>query len=529
MVGRTLSHYKVLEKLGSGGMGEVYVAEDTKLSRQVALKLLPPEMASSERRMRFEREAKAVAALNHPNIVTIHSVEEAEGIHFITMELVRGKTLSELIPQKGLPLNKFFEVAIPLADAVSAAHQKGITHRDLKPENLMVSDERRLKILDFGLAKLKQEFAEAGISELPTQSPTQEGRILGTVAYMSPEQAEGKSVNHRSDIFSIGIILYQMATGERPFKGDSTVSILSSILREAPASVTELNPDVPRDLSKIIRHCLVKDPEDRYQTAKDLHYELKELKQEVESGEVLGGVPPAKSKNRWPVLAAVAALALIVIASVVGYLLRPGEVAEVTTGSPIAGTFTQLTSQPGTEWLPELSPDGEFFVCEGYASGNADIYLQRVGGERSINLTENSLAEDWEPAFSPDGQEIAFYSDRLGGGIFIMGATGENVRRLTDVGFDPAWSPDGSEVACAEERSVAALSRNIVPSKLWAVNVTSGEKRLITEGDAVEPSWSPHGHRIAYWGLLKGGAQPDIWTIPSQGGEAVPVTGGASS
>ena len=463
-------------------MGEVYVAEDTKLSRQVALKLLPPEMASSERRMRFEREAKAVAALNHPNIVTIHSVEEAEGIHFITMELVRGKTLSELIPQKGLPLNKFFEVAIPLADAVSAAHQKGITHRDLKPENLMVSDEGRLKILDFGLAKLKQEFAEAGISELPTQSPTQEGRILGTVAYMSPEQAEGKSVNHRSDIFSIGIILYQMATGERPFKGDSTVSILSSILREAPASVTELNPDVPRDLSKIIRHCLVKDPEDRYQTAKDLRYELKELKQEVESGEVLGGVPPAKSKNRWPVLAAVAALALIVIASVVGYLLRPGEVAEVTTGSPIAGTFTQLTSQPGTEWLPGLSPDGEFFVYEGYASGNADIYLQRVGGERSINLTENSLAEDWEPAFSPDGKEIAFYSDRLGGGIFIMGATGENVRRLTDVGFDPAWSPDGSEVACAEERSVAALNRNIVPSKLWAVNVTSGEKRLITEG-----------------------------------------------
>ena len=158
MVGRTLSHYKVLEKLGSGGMGEVYVAEDAKLSRQVALKVLPPEMASSERRMRFEREAKAVAALNHPNIVHVYSVEEAEGIHFITMELVRGKTLSELIPQKGLPLNKFFEVAIPLADAVSAAHQKGITHRDLKPDNLMVSEEGRFKILDFGLAKLRQEL-----------------------------------------------------------------------------------------------------------------------------------------------------------------------------------------------------------------------------------------------------------------------------------------------------------------------------------------------------------------------------------
>ena len=179
MIGQTLSHYKILEKLGSGGMGEVYVAEDTKLGRQVALKVLPPEMATDERLMRFEREAKAVAALDHPNIVTIYSVEESEGVHFNTMQLVKGKTLTELIPKKGLPLNKFFEIAIPLADAVSAAHEKGIIHRDLKPDNLMVSDEGRLKILDFGLAKLKQEFAQEGISELPTQSATQEGRILG--------------------------------------------------------------------------------------------------------------------------------------------------------------------------------------------------------------------------------------------------------------------------------------------------------------------------------------------------------------
>ena len=298
MIGKTLSHYKILEKLGSGGMGEVYVAEDTKLHRNVALKILPPEMASEERRHRFEREAQAIAALNHPNIVTVFSVEESEGVHFITMELVQGKTLSELIPKKGLPLNKFFEIAIPLADAVSAAHEKGIVHRDLKPDNLMVSDEGRLKILDFGLAKLRQEFAQEGISELPTQSATQEGRILGTVAYMSPEQAEGKTVDHRSDIFSIGIILYEMATGERPFKGDTTASILSSILRDKPASVTELNPDVPRDLSKIIRHCLVKDPEDRYQTAKDLRYELKELKQEVESGEVVEGVRAAAPRSK---------------------------------------------------------------------------------------------------------------------------------------------------------------------------------------------------------------------------------------
>jgi len=450
--------------------------------------------------------------------------QEAEGIHFITMELVRGKTLSELIPKKGLPLNKFFEVAIPLADAVSAAHQKGITHRDLKPDNLMVSDEGQFKILDFGLAKLRQEFVGSAISELPTRSRTEEGRILGTVAYMSPEQAEGKSVDHRSDIFSVGIILYEMVTGQRPFRGDTTASILSSIIKDTPTSVTELNQALPRDLGKIIRRCLVKDPEDRLQAAKDLRNELRELKQEVDSGDVLEGIPAAKSKNRWPVLAAVAALVLVV-GVVVGYLLRPGEVAEVTTGSPIAGTFTQLTSQPGEESEPGLSPDGESFVYGSGASGNWDIYLQRVGGERSFNLTENSPDDDWAPAFSPDGKEIAFVSERLGGGIFIMGATGENVRRLTDVGFAPAWSPDGSEVACAEDYG-APLSRYILPSKLWAVHVTSGEKRLITEGDAVQPSWSPHGHRIAYWGLPKRGGQRDIWTIPSQGGEAVPVTGG---
>jgi serine/threonine protein kinase len=251
VVGQTLSHYKILEKLGSGGMGDVYVAEDTKLHRKVALKILSPEMASEERRHRFEREAQAVAALNHPNIVTVFSVEESDGVHFITMELVKGKTLTELISKKGLPLNTFFDVAIPLADAVRAAHEKDIIHRDLKPDNLMVNDEGRLKILDFGLAKLKQEFAQEGASELPTKSATQEGQILGTVAYMSPEQAEGKSVDHRSDIFSMGIILYEMATGERPFKGETRISILSSIVKDTPTSVTKINPERPHILARI--------------------------------------------------------------------------------------------------------------------------------------------------------------------------------------------------------------------------------------------------------------------------------------
>jgi Tol biopolymer transport system component len=525
MVGRTLSRYKILEKLGSGGMGEVYVAEDAKLGRRVALKVLPPEMATGERRMRFEREAQAIAALNHPNIVHIYSVEESEGVYFITMELVKGKTLTELIPKNGLPLHQFFEIAIPLSDAVSAADEKGIIHRDLKPDNLMVSDEGRLKILDFGLAKLKQELGGKGVSELPTRPATQEGKILGTVAYMSPEQAEGKTVDHRSDIFSIGIILYEMATGERPFKGDSTASILSSILKDTPQSATQVNPNLPRDLGKIIRRSLAKDPDERLQTTKELRNELKELKQEVESGEVLEGVRAPTRRNRWTVPAWVALGALM--AGAIVYLLLSGRVDEQATGPAVQGTFTQLTSQPGPEYFPSLSPDGEFFVYSSTVSGNADIYFQRVGGEKPMNLTESSLDDDYAPAFSPDGRHIAFRSEREGGGLFVMRATGESVRRLTDFGYNPAWSPDGEQIAFATEGVTYGTGR-ATTSQLWTVNVADGDKRLITERDVVQPSWSPHGHRIAFWSIEEESGrrtgQRDLWTMPASGGGAVRVT-----
>ncbi len=414
MIGQTLSHYKVLEKIGSGGMGEVYLAEDTKLSRKVALKVLPPEMAeNAERRARFEREAKAVAALNHPNIVTIYSVEEAEGVHFITMELVKGKTLSELIPKKGMPLNKFFEVAIPLADAVSAAHEQGIIHRDLKPDNLMVSDEGSLKILDFGLAKLKPEHAEDGISELPTQSATGEGRILGTVAYMSPEQAEGKNIDHRSDIFSMGIILYEMVTGERPFKGDTAASLLAAILKDKPQSAAEVNPDIPRDLGKIIRRCLVKDTEHRYQTAKDVRNELEELKQEVDSGDFVTAAQVAtpvirRGKRIWLLIAA--AILAVGIGAASWFFFSPTELA----GPPARPV--PLTSLAGMEQDPALSPDGDqvAFVWNGGSDGHYHLYVKLIGGGEPLQLTK-APADDFSPAWSPDGLEIAFLREAEGG------------------------------------------------------------------------------------------------------------------
>ena len=245
--GQTLSHYRLIEKIGEGGMGVAWKALDTLLEREIAIKTLPEELArDSERLGRFKREAKAVAALNHPNIVTVHSVEETEGVHFITMELVRGRSLTELIPGKGLPPDKFFELAVALADAISTAHQQGITHRDLKPDNVMVGDDGRLKVLDFGLAKRREEAraVEAG-TQLPTATRTQEGKILGTVSSMSPEQALGKRVDPRSDVFSLGILLYVMATGKRPFRGDNNLSILTSIIRDTPQPISDSSPNLP--------------------------------------------------------------------------------------------------------------------------------------------------------------------------------------------------------------------------------------------------------------------------------------------
>ena len=286
MIGRTVGHYRVLSELGSGGMGTVYLAEDTKLGRKVALKVLPAEMARDpERRGRFVREARAVAALNHPNIVVIHSVEEDGDIPFLTMEHVTGRRLTQLIPPEGMRLRDFFAVAIPLADAINGAHRQGVTHRDLKPDNVMINDEGRVKVLDFGLAKLFEAVPlERGMNTMTVADvATREGKILGTAAYMSPEQAEGKVIDARTDIFSLGVILFEMLTGRRPFTGDSQVSTLSSVLRDTPPPVHEVKPDLPRHLGRIVHRCLAKEADRRYQTVLDVRNELEGLRDEVQS------------------------------------------------------------------------------------------------------------------------------------------------------------------------------------------------------------------------------------------------------
>ena len=271
-------------------MGDVYRALDTRLDRELAIKVLPTHLARDpERRDRFIREARAVAKLKHPNIITIHSVEELDGVHFLTMEYVEGEMLVTRIPPQGLDPARFFEYAIPLADAISAAHDEGITHRDLKPANIMFDKGNRLKVLDFGLAKIVGDAGPtADAATMAQSSPTGMGQILGTAAYMSPEQAEGKEIDHRSDIFSLGILLYEMATGIRPFQGDTKMSTITAILRahahEQPVAPSQLNPDVPPDVEEIVLRCLEKDPERRYQTAKDVRNELEGLKKEIDSG-----------------------------------------------------------------------------------------------------------------------------------------------------------------------------------------------------------------------------------------------------
>ncbi len=294
--GTRLGAYEILGPLGAGGMGEVYRARDARLQRDVALKVLPAIAAADpDRRERFTREAHAVAALNHPHIVTIHSVEDTGTNVFLTMELVEGRSLADVLPLSGLPLDQVLTIGIAVAQAMSAAHQKGITHRDLKPGNIMLGAGEhagRIKVLDFGLAKVVEPQLEDRATLLPTVAPgapqpiTAEGRILGTVAYMSPEQAEGRPIDGRSDLFSLGVVLYEMATGQRPFTGDTSVSVLSSIIKDTPRSVTDINPALPRDLARIIRRAIAKDPERRYQSAKDLRNDLEDLKASLDSGEL---------------------------------------------------------------------------------------------------------------------------------------------------------------------------------------------------------------------------------------------------
>lgn len=291
MIGRTLAHYRIKATIGAGGMGEVYRATDTKLGREIALKILPLDMAGDpERLARFQREARTVAALNHPNIVTIYSVEEAEGVHYLTMEFVEGHSLKSCIKEGGMPVEQIVEIARALSEALAAAHEKGIMHRDLKPANVMVTEDGRVKALDFGIAK--EIHPDCNGATLTAADNTQAGVVMGTPSYMSPEQIAGRMLDHRTDIFSLGVVLYEMATGQRPFVGRSPAELMSAILHDTPLLVTDLRADLPSDLARIIRRCLEKDPRYRVQTARDVGNEFRDLANSLPRKEGTSGATP---------------------------------------------------------------------------------------------------------------------------------------------------------------------------------------------------------------------------------------------
>ncbi len=435
MTRRSIAHYEIIEKLGEGGMGVVYKARDTRLDRMAALKILPHDKtADPERKRRFVQEAKAASALNHPNIITIYDINADDGVDFIAMEFVAGRTLDRMIPRQGMRAAEVLRIAVQIADGLSAAHAAGILHRDLKPGNIMVADSGLVKILDFGLAKLTEK-AEMGedVATKTLAAETEEGVILGTVAYMSPEQAQGLKLDSRSDIFSFGAVLYEMLTGRRAFKSENKASMLAAILTREPEPLTETTP---RELDRIVQRCLRKDPARRFQTMADLKVALEELKDESESGRLVAQGGPVARNRRWPMVVATIAIAAVALAGA-WWFLRPAP----TTGSR---NLRQLTYDDGTTGYPALSPDAKLvaYQSDRAGPGRFEIWVQQTSGGSAIRLTKGA-ATHTHPVFSGDGSKIFFESTGPPVGIYEISALGGEPRLIASDGMWPTVSPDG--------------------------------------------------------------------------------------
>jgi serine/threonine protein kinase/dipeptidyl aminopeptidase/acylaminoacyl peptidase len=518
--GVILGPYEILAHIGAGGMGEVWRARDKRIGRDVAVKVLPELVAGNDQVRRFEQEARAAGALNHPGLVTIFDVGTFEDSPYIVMELLEGETLRDAIgePPAPLPLRKTIDYAIQISLALAVAHEKGIIHRDLKPENLFVTTDGRVKILDFGLAKLAKDATGKDDRSKTARRLTSRGMVVGTPGYMSPEQVGAKPLDYRTDIFSLGAVLYEMISGSRAFDRDTAMETMMAVLNEEPPPLNALPSKVPPILESIVRHCMEKSPRERFQSARDLAFDLRML--------------PELQKNRTDRLKALPAPRLVNLLAgfaiaVVSVLVAVGVTILRMRGSGVRQTprtFQQLTFADGIETFPTLSPDGKTFAYVSSQSGNRDIYVQRVDGRTATNVTSESPDDDSEPAFSPDGAQIAFRSEREGGGIYVMGVTGESVRRLADFGHNPSWSSDGARIVVSTEGVELQPHVRRRDGELWIIDPHTGEKKVLVQqgvggpdfgrdSDAVQPSWSPHGKRIAFWGVSTYPGQRDIWTI----------------
>ncbi|MCI0697479.1 serine/threonine-protein kinase [candidate division KSB1 bacterium] len=520
MIGQTISHYKILAKLGEGGMGVVYKAEDTKLKRVVALKFLPSSfMASEAEKTRFIHEAQAAAALNHPNICTIHEIDEADGQQFIAMEFVERQSLKAKIEAGPLKLDEALGIAMQVAEGLQAAHEKKITHRDIKPANVMITTKAQVKIMDFGLAKL------AGRTVI-----TKEGTTLGTVAYMSPEQARGEKVDHRTDIWSFGVVLYEMITGQLPFKGEYDQAVMYSIMNEEPEPVTGLRTGVPMELKRIVSKCLEKAPEERYQSSTEIQVDLKKLRRGLESAQRRSISPSVASPDAQKghrrrhvyYLAAAIAGSLAVILAIVAYInLRPKDIV------PRLSNPKQVTSAQGFEDYPTWSPAGDRLAYQSDQSGNFDIWVSQIGGGPPVNLTADHLGTDRWPQWSPDGLQIAFYSERDGAGLYMMPALGGVPRKVLSglSGGSPQWSQDGTKLAYIPRDTSSFVE---------ITTLSSGSSRRLplpgTQKERFDLSWSPDEQAFAYRDAFADFAtHVELWVLRLADGEGVPVTDRASN
>jgi len=534
VIGERLGPYEVTAKLGEGGMGEVWRARDTKLERDVAIKVLPAAFVEDHERLaRFEREAKLLAQLNHPNIAHIYGMEASGESHALVMELVEGPTLAERMESGSLPLDESLSLARQIAEALEEAHEKGIIHRDLKPQNIKASIEGRVKVLDFGLAKAMDPMGAAsggGSASQLAQSPTltlgatQMGVVLGTAAYMSPEQAKGFAVDKRADIWAFGVVLYEMLTGRRLFEGDSVPETLAGVLKNS-IELGTLPEEIPAAIRRLLRRCLERNPKNRLHDIADARLVIDDLLAGRAEPPTPDAVAPAAKLSRATRLAVLGVLAVGVVA---GFLAGRGTNAPAAKGAASSSALEvrKLTFRPGEEEFPALSPDGKSLFYDAVREGaqDLDVYFMPIGGRRAIDLTTDSSVDDWYPAVSPDGSTIAFRSERDGGGIYLMGTTGESPRRLTAGCFDPAWSPDGARIACTTAPASDPFDRG-ANGRLEIVDVATGGRTELATGDASAPAWSPDGRWIAYWGVPGDeSGRRDLWNVAAAGGEPIRLT-----
>jgi TolB-like protein len=479
VIGQTLAHYRITAAIGAGGMGEVYRATDTKLGREVALKVLPAEMAASTERLeRFQREARALAALDHPGIVTVYSVEEAEGVHFLTMQLVEGQPLARLIPEGGMPVEQLATIGTALSEALAAAHERGIVHRDLKPANVMVTTDGRVKVLDFGLARMRPAGGSAD-SALPTEAQTTEGAVMGTVPYMSPEQVAGRPVDHRTDVFSLGVVLYEMASGRRPFAGGSMVELGSAILRDAPPDLTTLRAGLPEGLWRVVSRCLEKDPAARFQSMRDVHGALSTVSAGASDSRARSG---HGTRRPWRALGIAAGLAILLggayLVSRFG-VLRPGEPAPE---GEVASRIRSIAVLPLDNYSGDPSQDY-------FAEGMTDELTTDLARIRELRVISRSSAMQFKGEGRPPTPEIAKLLDVdavVEGSVVRAGDRVRITAQLIDARADrhlwaQSFERQSKDVLTLQAELASAIAREI------HVQLTPAERSRLGSASSVNP------------------------------------------